>query len=86
MNSNHRLKDHIPRVREIFKRFAWESEFGKDEVRTFDDFEALVDELCRVDEDSYAFRYPVDKKSFRESFPDTSPLTCGTLLGKWTMP
>jgi len=61
MNSNHDLKTLIPRVREIFERFGWEREFGKDEVRTFDDFEAFVDELCNVDKDSYAFRYPVDK-------------------------
>ena len=62
MNSNHSLKGLVPYVREIFERLAWENTFGKDEVRTFDDFEALVDELCDVDKDSYAFRYPVDKK------------------------
>jgi hypothetical protein len=70
MNSSHSLKVLVRYVREIFERFAWESKFGKhDEVRTFDDFEALVDELCVVDKNSDAFRYPVDRK-LRGAVPD----------------
>jgi hypothetical protein len=62
MDHSHSLKELIPHVREILERFAREGEFGRNEVRTFDDFEALVGELDNVDKNSCAFRYPVDKK------------------------
>ena len=57
---SHSLKDLVSHVRKVFEEFAWG--FGADELRTFEDFEALVDELHRVDEHSYAFRYPTTRR------------------------
>jgi hypothetical protein len=60
MGFGHSLKKLVPHVRKIFEKFAWG--FSGDDLRTFEDFEVLVDELHSVDEGSYAFRYPTTRK------------------------
>jgi hypothetical protein len=62
LNSNHLLKPLLPYLRKILERATSSSDFNAGEVQTFDDFESIVEDLCKVDKDSYTFRYPVDKK------------------------
>jgi hypothetical protein len=56
----HRLTPLVPFVRELFEKFGAQNVFGADQASTFDEFEALVNELERADKESFAFRYPVN--------------------------
>jgi hypothetical protein len=57
----HRLLPFLSMIRRTFDRVGWTWESEIEELRTFDDFGQLLQELESVDPGSYTFRYPVDK-------------------------
>jgi hypothetical protein len=60
--TNHPLRDLMPTMEAVVRALGWDWDLGTDSLRTKQDFDALLNELDRVDPKSYAFRYPVDKK------------------------
>lgn len=61
IEANHGLTKLLPDAHRIFALCGWEDAFGGKTVATFDDFEAIVNELEKVDPHSAAFRYPIKK-------------------------
>ncbi len=53
------LRNHLERV---FTAFGWDWDLGVGNLKTYDDFCAVIEELEAVDKGGDAFRYPVVKK------------------------
>lgn len=56
----HRLSWFIPRLEAVFRGIGWEWETDVPGARSFEEFKELVEEIDRLDGDSYCFRYPVN--------------------------
>ncbi|HYS06690.1 MAG TPA: hypothetical protein VEW47_16040 [Candidatus Dormibacteraeota bacterium] len=59
---SHRLVDFLPIIELINRSVGWSWDLRVQGLRTYQDFEQLVRDLDRVDQQSYSFRYPTDKK------------------------
>jgi hypothetical protein len=58
----HRLSAITPFVQRIFSEIEWDWETDVEGLRTFQEFEALIGEIEKVDAESFAFRYPVSTR------------------------
>lgn len=60
--NSHKLSRLIPPVRAVFKAMEWNFEYEGSEFASFDEFEQFISTIDSIDADSYAFRYPVNRK------------------------
>ncbi len=66
---NHKLLPLLPRVEDVFKLVGWEWPLNP-LVKTMADVQRLLAYLENIDPDSFAFRYPVDKRGQRSIATD----------------
>jgi hypothetical protein len=59
---SHRLSALLPHVRRVFRHVNWSDEINHGPIKTFADIRSVVHDLERVDPESFAFRYPTNKK------------------------
>ena len=58
----HALKPLLEAVERIIKFMGWTEGYEKGCIESFDDIKTVVGDFDRIDEGSYAFRYPTDKE------------------------
>lgn len=61
----HRLGVCVGLLKKVLSELAWIDGFKTRGIRSFRDFEKLVEKIGRIDAKSYAFRYPIDTKGHR---------------------
>jgi len=59
---SHRLSDCLPELKKLSNDAGWGWAASDESLNSFKDLERCVNDLDRVDQLSYAFRYPVDKQ------------------------
>lgn len=60
--NTHSLDKVMRDLERVFEAYGWEWDFGTPRFRSLDDVRETIAELDRIDEGSYAFRYPIDTK------------------------
>lgn len=60
--NSHKLSRLIPPVRAVFNAMQWNFEFEGSEFASFDEFERFIATIDSIDADSFAFRYPVNRR------------------------
>jgi hypothetical protein len=68
--NTHILSSLTPYVKRIFDEVEWKWETNIEGLRNFQEFETLIEEIERVDANSFAFRYPVNTKG-KSSLPQS---------------
>jgi hypothetical protein len=60
--TRHELTSLLPAIQIIWKLVGWDWDFRIDQVKTFEDFRDMVQDLEEIDPSSFSFRYPLDKR------------------------
>jgi hypothetical protein len=61
-NSTHDLTKLIPHLERVFQEAGWAWDMGIDGFRSRKEFTSIIAEFDKYDKNSFAFRYPMDKK------------------------
>jgi hypothetical protein len=60
--TSHRLTSLLPHVRRVFTFIGWTWSWDDATIGTFSDVQRILQDLDRVDPESFAFRYPTNKR------------------------
>ncbi len=79
---SHRLAACLPELKRLSEDAGWGWATSDESLRSFTDLERCVNDLDKVDQLSYAFRYPVDKHgspSLQNNLPFSLPHFCAEM-------